>query len=716
MTESVIFMGHRIDAEGIHPTDDKVQAIMKAPVPTDVGKLKSYLGLLNYYGSFMPNLSTMLHPLHKLLRKGEKWEWSVKCQEAFDRSKEELSGTGVLVHYDEKKPVILACDSSAYGIGAVISHVMDNGTEKPIAYASRTLSSAERNYSQVEKEALGIVFGVKKFHKYLYGRKFTLLTDHTALTTIFGPTRGVPTLAASRLQRWAILLSGYQYDIKYRKSSAHSNCDGLSRLPIISEEVEDSEDLVSFIEDLPVEASVIANATRKSPLLSKVIDFVLSGWPKHNNDSRLRPFFSKRFELSFDHGLLLWGLRVVIPETLQNTILTELHDQHIGVNRMKSLARGYVWWPNLDAEIEHIAATCETCQSLRKIPAEAPLHPWVRASRPMERIHIDFADFKNQSFLILIDSYSKWLEVLPMKSTTSEKTIDKLRCIFSYTGLPEELVSDNGPQFTSVTFKDFMKTTGIKHTLTPPYHPSSNGQAERAVQIVKNALKARIKDNSTRINTLSLTHLLADFLLKYRITPHTTTGIAPCELFMNRQLRTRLSLVKPSKDSKVKDSQTKMTVNHDKSSKLRIFEKGDRVAVKTTINGNKWEWKPGVIHKVLGAVSYLVRCNNRLRFCHVDHLIARYTEWSSSEPSSELQAPNQNSTHSEGCVPNHEPSVEVSSQPSQPLEPIPNQLPSNPPPSPVPTSGTTESSPVKERPKRIVKTPQRLKDYVLTKY
>jgi hypothetical protein len=350
-----------------------------------------------------------------LLRKGEKWEWSVRCQEAFDRPKEELSGTGVLVHYDEKKPVILACDCSAHGLGAVISHAMDDGTEKSIAYASRTLSSAERNYSRVEKEALGIVFEVKKFHKYLYGRKFTLLTDHTALTTIFGPTRGVPTLAASRLQR---------YDIKNRISSAYSNCDGLSRLPIISEEVEDSEDLVSFIEDLPVEASVIANATRKSPLLSKVIDFVLSGWPKHNNNSRLRPFFSKRFELSFDHGVLPWGLRVVIPETLQYTILTELHDQHIGVNRMKSLARGYIWWPNLDAEIEHIAATCETCQSLRKIPAEALIHPWVRALRPIERIHIDFADFKNQSFFILIDSYSKWLEVLPMKSTTSEKAID----------------------------------------------------------------------------------------------------------------------------------------------------------------------------------------------------------------------------------------------------------------------------------------------------
>ncbi|XP_045183417.2 uncharacterized protein K02A2.6-like [Mercenaria mercenaria] len=721
MAKNVVFMGHLVDEEGIHPTDDKVEAVMKAPVPTDVGTLKSYLGLLNYYGSFIPNLSTMLHPLHQLLRKGAKWEWSAECQEAFDRSKDELSGTGVLIHYDEQKPVILACDASAYGVGAVISHVMEDGTEKPIAYASRTLAPAERNYSQVEKEALGIVFGVKKFHKYLYGRKFSLLTDHTALTTIFGPTRGIPTLAASRLQRWAILLSGYQYDIKYRKSSAHGNCDGLSRLPVTSSEVESTDDLVSFIEELPVEARVIADATRKCPILSKVIDFVLSGWPKHNDDPKIRPYFSKRFELGVDRGVLLWGLRVIIPETLRNTILSELHDQHLGVNRMKSLARGYVWWPNLDSELEHLAATCGTCQSLKALPAEAPLHPWVRASRPMERIHIDFADFKNHSFLILIDNYSKWLEVIPMKSTTSENTIDKLRSIFSYTGLPEQLVSDNGPQFTSVTFKDFVKTTGIRHTLTPPYHPSSNGQAERAVQVVKNALKARIKDNAKSVKSVSLTHLLADFLLKYRITPHTTTGIAPCELFMNRQLRTRLSLVKPSKDSKVKDSQMKMKAVHDKSTKMRTFEKGDQVAVKSTIQGGKWEWRPGVIHKVLGAVSYLVKCNNRIRYCHIDHLVTRHAELPFSEtcsvPSNDLVAPDVHDNHksvlSECSIPTTETPVEVSSLPPGPVS-LPGE-PSNPPSPSVPSTESTDSSPVNERPKRTIKTPRKLKDYVWEK-
>ncbi|XP_053383760.1 uncharacterized protein LOC128549978 [Mercenaria mercenaria] len=278
---------------------------------------------------------------------------------------------------------------------------------------------------------------------------------------------------------------------------------------------------------------------------------------------------------------------------------------------MKSLARGYVWWPNLDSGLEHLAATCGTCPSLKALPAEAPLHPWVRASRPIERIHIDFADFKNHSFLILIDNYSKWLE-------------------------------------------------------------------------------------------------------KYRITPHTTTGIAPCELFMNHQLRTRLSLVKPSKDSKVKGSQRNMKAVHDKSTKMRTFEKGDQVAVKSTIQGGKWKLWPGVIHKVLGAVSYLVKCNNRIRYCHIDHLVSRHAELPFSEtcsvPSNDLVAPDVHDNHSPYVPKVLLGYMEVPSLPTEPLS-LPGE-PSNPPSPSVPSTESADCSPVKERPKRTIKTPRKLKDYV----
>ena len=169
MVPSVEFLGYRVDREGRHPTDEKIAAIKGAPSPKNVAELRSYLGLLNYYGNFIPSLSTLLQLLHELLRKGVKWPWTEECDKAFVRSKSELVADKVLVPYDEKRKLILMCHASPYGVRAVISHIMDDGEERLIAFASRTLTKSERNYSQIEKEALGIVFGVRKFHKYLYG-------------------------------------------------------------------------------------------------------------------------------------------------------------------------------------------------------------------------------------------------------------------------------------------------------------------------------------------------------------------------------------------------------------------------------------------------------------------------------------------------------------------------------------------------------------------
>ena len=232
LTSSVEYLGHIISKEGVQPLPSKVTAIKKAPAPKNQQELRSFLGLLNYYGKFIPNLSTLLHPLNTLLQADKKWTWSRECAEAFQLAKDQLTSTQVLTHYDPALPLQLAADASAYGVGAVISHVLPDGSEHPIAFASRTLSASEKNYTQLEKEALSLVFGVKKFHQYLYGRRFTLITDHQPLTTILGPKKGIPSLAAARLQRWALLLSAYVYDIKYKSTHCHGNADGLSRLPL----------------------------------------------------------------------------------------------------------------------------------------------------------------------------------------------------------------------------------------------------------------------------------------------------------------------------------------------------------------------------------------------------------------------------------------------------------------------------------------------------
>ena len=197
LQSSVEYLGHNIDSEGLHALPSKIEAITQAPTPRNVQEFRSFLGLLNYYGKFISNLATLLHPLNSLLQLNKQWIWTSKCDQAFQSAKEALASSSVLVHYNPTLPISLAGDASAYGIGAVISHTLPDGTEKPIAFASRSLSSSERNYAQLEREALSLTFGVKKFHQYLYGRKFQLITDHKPLTAIFGSKKGVPSLAAA---------------------------------------------------------------------------------------------------------------------------------------------------------------------------------------------------------------------------------------------------------------------------------------------------------------------------------------------------------------------------------------------------------------------------------------------------------------------------------------------------------------------------------------
>ena len=424
------------------------------------------------------------------------------------------------MHYDPKLPLILATDASAYGIGAVISHICPNGEERPIAYVSRTLTSSEQNYSQLDKEALSIVNGVRKFHQYLYGRKFLLLTDHKPLTTILGPTRGVPPIAAARLQRWALFLSAYTYDIKYRSTSDHANADCLSRFPLpsisTSSQISDVF-IVKQIEALPVSAVELQTMTRTDPLLSKVLQYTKKGWPTSVSDS-LKPYFNRREELSLENDCVLWGIRVVVPKKLQNRVLEELHQTHLGIAKTKALARSHVWWPKLDSIIESMVKSCSRCKAVQSVPATAPLHPWAWPSRPWQRVHIDFAGpFRNKNFLIVVDAHSKWPEVIPMATTTSTATIRELRRLFASYGLPEQLVSDIGPQLVSDEFQEFLKMNRIKHLRSAPYHPSSNGLAERFVGTFKRALRA------SEFSFLTLHQQLMNFLLTYRTTPHTST-------------------------------------------------------------------------------------------------------------------------------------------------------------------------------------------------
>lgn len=278
---------------------------------------------------------------------------------------------------------------------------MENGEEKPIAFASCTLYEAESKYAQIEKEALSIIFGVKKFHKYLYGRKFTLITDHKPLLAILGPKSTIPTLAALRMQRWALILMAYNYVIEYRQSAEHANADALSRLLSKDRDstAEEGKDFYfSIMEDLPVKASDIAQGTSKVPMLSRVRELTLNGWPSHAKEETLKPFFMRKTKLSVEQGCVLWGMRVIVPPALRPKLLHDLHQGHPGMCHMKALARSYMWWPCLDKDIEKTVQECSACQTVRQLPAVASLHCWKWPTQVCQRIHVDFCEKNKQYF------------------------------------------------------------------------------------------------------------------------------------------------------------------------------------------------------------------------------------------------------------------------------------------------------------------------------
>ncbi|KXJ07253.1 Uncharacterized protein K02A2.6 [Exaiptasia diaphana] len=253
---------------------------------------------------------------------------------------------------------------------------------------------------------------------------------------------------------------------------------------------------------------------------------------------------------------------------------------------MKALARSYVWWPNINQQLEMVAKSCSGCQQNQKMPSKVPLHPWEWATFPWQRIHIDFAGpFKDSMFFVVVDAHSKWPEVIPMKSTTSSKTIEVLRNLFARFGIPEQLVSDNGPQFVSDEFQTFMKSNGIRHITSAPYHPATNGLAERN-------------------------------------TPHLTTGESPAQMMLGRPLRTRLDLVKPNRNRKMLNKQHEQSMQSalHNATPARQIALGDTVMARD-YRGD-YKWRQGQVIEKTGPLMYKVQVSPNLIWRrHIDQLL-----------------------------------------------------------------------------------------------
>ena len=486
--------------------------------------------MANQLGKFSPNLANLTRPLRELLAKRSIWRWDEAQATAFKEVKRELTAAMTLTFYDPSADARVSADASAYGLGAVLLQKCKDGW-KLVAYALRSLSETEQRYAQIEKEALAITWACENVP-----HRQEIPGGNRPQTP--GPTSELHTLPP-RVLRFRLRLDRFDFSIQHTTGKHMHTADALSRAPLITtddnSETHNLEELAQLamdacVSELPASPATVSDleqAQSDDPVLSMIIKYCQNGWPGKNklNEVTLL-YWEVRSHLTLNGNLLLYGRRIVIPASRQKEVLAKLHSGHQGIRRCRLRATKLsVWWPGLPSRLEQFVRSCPTCARENQKPKE-PLLPSPLRDYPWQKIATDLFQHENNNYLIAVDYFSRYPEVISLSSTTSSNIIRTLKSIFARHGIPTTVVSDNGPQYSSQEFKEFTRDYNFTHITSSPHFPQSNGQAERGVKTVKKLLK------ETKDPFLAL--------LSYRATPLPWCNLSPAELLMGRPIRSNI--------------------------------------------------------------------------------------------------------------------------------------------------------------------------------
>jgi len=567
----VKYLGHIISLEGVTTDPEKIAAVKEWPIPHTKKQLRSFLGFSSYYRKFIKGFSSLAKPLYTLTENKNKFIWEEKCQDAFDELKRVLSSSPVLSFPREEGEFILDTDASNIGIGAVLSQKQE-GKEKVIAYYSRVLNKPERNYCVTRRELLAIVNSLKFFRHYLLGRKFLIRTDHVSLKWLmsFRELEG-------QLARWLERLQQYDFDVVHRKGLSHKNADGLSRRMCETENcqycekverksVSKQEEIVACVTLEEENLECWRQDQKKDPSISIIVQGKETNIrPSHSEiaalDISAQVYWSYWDALIIKNGVLYkkWVapnletniLQLVVPRHRVKEILEEAHDSsiggHFGVNKTLEKIRKRFYWATCKQDVENWCRSCKVCVS-KQGPSgkgKSPLQIY-NVGLPFQRVQMDVlgplpkTDLGNRFILVIVDCFTKWVEAFPVKNTRA-KTIAEVfvREIISRHGVPSEIHTDQGRNFESKLFLELAELLGMKKTRTTALHPQSDGQVERQHQTIINYLTKFISENQKNWD-----QWIFMFLLAYRSSKHESTGVTPAELYLGRDLRLPLDLLR----------------------------------------------------------------------------------------------------------------------------------------------------------------------------
>ncbi|XP_033750517.1 uncharacterized protein K02A2.6-like [Pecten maximus] len=606
----VTYMGHIISKHSLRADPAKVKSIVEMPTPTDKKGVQRLLGMVNYVQKFAPNLSEFTAPLRQLTHEENGFVWDETVHgKALNDIKSVLTDAPVLQYFDQNKPTILQCDASQHGLGACL---LQDG--HPVAYASRALTPTEQNYAQIEKELLAVVFGMERFENYTYGREILVESDHKPLEII---TKKSLTSAPKRLQRMLLRLQRFEYCVLYKPGSEMYLADTLSRayLPLKhNSDRSPNEQLfeqVNIVQNLPISPQRLKrlqDGTEEDEAMNMLTATIRKGWPDRKNvlPPQVQVYFPFREELTIQNGLIFKSDRVVIPQSERFPLIETAHQSHIGLQGCLRRLRECLYWPNMNKDVTEYIARCEVCNTFNNNQCKETLQSHEIPLRPWERVACDIFEFNQKSYLSTVDYYSDYFEIDGLHNKTEKEIIQKLKLNFARHGIPDVLVSDNGPPFSSTEFKDFVQKYEMQHITSSPYHAQANGKVENSIKTAKGLMRKAFEDSNDPYLAL----------LEWRNTPTEGIGLSPNQRLFGRRTKSLLpmsnSLLTPSLTSPkrtiskaLKKRKEKQRKYYDRNARdLKPLDEQDSVRIKPS--GREKNWKLGKVVNILPHRSYEV--------------------------------------------------------------------------------------------------------------
>ncbi|KAI5707774.1 hypothetical protein M8J77_009608 [Diaphorina citri] len=711
------FFGHVLSSQGVKPDSKKITAIVNMPKPENKESVLRFLGMVTYLSRYLPNLSSHAEPLREIARPNNEFIWTGKHDEAFNKLRKMIAETSLLKYFDVNSQIYIQTDASSFALGCAL---IQNGF--PIAYASKTLSSTQRNYAQIEKEMLAIVFACKKFDQYICGNNVIVETDHSPLVSVFQKSL---LKTPKRLQSMILSLQRYNIHIKYKRGKEMYLADTLSRAPVSLENeekqldvykletfdhiscVKELRDGVHYLEDRRVSISdksleKIKTETARDTQLQKLYQQIQQGWPENKKqvDNLIKCFWNFRSDLVVEDKFLLKNNQIIVPKCLRKEFLEKLHSSHLGIEATLKLARETLFWPGITEDVKNKVASCETCARFAPNQTKIQMMTHIIPESPFDIVSMDVFEMniknKKRRFLVTVDHYSDFFELDELPDMTAKSLILICKRNFSRYGIPSLVISDNGTNFVNKEFAKFTEEWEFQHTTSSPFHQQGNGKAEAAVKIVKQLVQKAIHEN-------------VDFykmLLVWRNTPN-KINYSPARRFMCRWLRCQVpNIQKYQTIVSSEEVQNNIRKNRDVAARNynneRMIERrplivGQPVWYKK--NPNDQEWKKGRVVKKENNRSYNIETEDenilRRNEIHIKPRVSQHMEEVPDDPkdSEDLDAEDQTGT---------EPSEE---------ETMPNQDAETP----MPGCSGGAQSPVQEysRPKRVTSLPKRFKDFVM---